>query len=211
MSRLNQNEKIGSPRYLQIAAAIASKIADRQYLVGEKIYASSSLASQYKVSSETARRAICVLADLDIVESEKGSGVKIKSYENALKYMQQIQDVDTIVDIKDKLLVEIEEQNQINHKMKDHLLQLIDKADRFKDVNPFVPYQFLIEEGMEHVGQSLAETNFWHQTSATIIGIKRNQEIVMSPGPYATLLPKDTLYFVGDEQCIEKVKRFFNN
>jgi len=52
--------KITSPRYQQIAADVAAKIVDGHYKVGDKIYARSSLASQYGVSSETARRAICV-------------------------------------------------------------------------------------------------------------------------------------------------------
>lgn len=50
--------KISTPQYQQIAADIAAKIVDGRYDLGEKIYARSSLASQYNVSSETARRAI---------------------------------------------------------------------------------------------------------------------------------------------------------
>ena len=75
---------ITGPKYQQIAADIAAKIVDGHYRVGEKIYARSSLASQYGVSSETARRAVCVLSHLKIVEATKGSGVIIKSYENAI-------------------------------------------------------------------------------------------------------------------------------
>ena len=52
-----------APRYQQIAADIAAKIAGGEYKIGDKIFARSSLASQYHVSSETARRAICVLCD----------------------------------------------------------------------------------------------------------------------------------------------------
>ena len=70
------------PQYQKIAVDLASKIVDGKYKVGDKIYARSALASRYGVSSETARRAVCVLADLDIVESTKGSGVIIKSQEN---------------------------------------------------------------------------------------------------------------------------------
>ena len=31
---------------------------------------------------------------------------------------------------------------------------------------------------------------------------------MMSPGPYATLNEGDVLYFVGDENCYERVVRF---
>ncbi|RKJ34567.1 GntR family transcriptional regulator, partial [Butyricicoccus sp. 1XD8-22] len=54
----NRRLQVKQPKYMKIAADIASKIVDKKYVIGEKIYARSSLASQYGVSSETARRAI---------------------------------------------------------------------------------------------------------------------------------------------------------
>ncbi len=71
--------KTAIPRYQQIAVEVAARIANGEYEVGEKIYARSSLASQYSVSPETARRAICILSDLGIVTSEKGNGIIIRS------------------------------------------------------------------------------------------------------------------------------------
>ncbi len=59
------------PRYQQIAVEIATRIANEEYKVGDKIYTRSYIAGHYGVSPETARRAICVLSDLDIVVSEK--------------------------------------------------------------------------------------------------------------------------------------------
>ena len=58
---INKSEKaVQLPVYQKIAADIAAKIAERQYLVGEKIYSRSVIASQYSVSPETARKAICI-------------------------------------------------------------------------------------------------------------------------------------------------------
>ncbi|HBD01741.1 MAG TPA: GntR family transcriptional regulator, partial [Lachnoclostridium sp.] len=42
--------KTAIPRYQQIAVEEAARIANGEYEVGEKIYARSSLASQYSVS-----------------------------------------------------------------------------------------------------------------------------------------------------------------
>ena len=70
---MDRKSKDGMPRYQQIALDIATQIVKQQYKVGDRIYARSSLASKYHVSPETARRAICLLADMDIVEAEKGS------------------------------------------------------------------------------------------------------------------------------------------
>lgn len=53
-----KNIKIVSPRYQQIAIDIASKIAAREYQVGEKIYSRSIIAGNYGVLSETARSVV---------------------------------------------------------------------------------------------------------------------------------------------------------
>ena len=70
--------KTAIPRYQQIAVEVAARIANGEYPEGQKIYARSSLAGQYSVSPETARRAICILSDLGIVSSEKGNGIIIR-------------------------------------------------------------------------------------------------------------------------------------
>ena len=69
--------KISMPRYQQIAVEIATRIANEEYKVGDKIYTRSYIAGHYGVSPETARRAICVLSDLDIVVSEKEAALPL--------------------------------------------------------------------------------------------------------------------------------------
>lgn len=200
--------KIVSPVYQQIAADIASKIANGYYEVGEKMYARSVLASQYGVSSETARRAICILSDMDIVDATKGSGVIIKSSENAIKFVKQHDDIKTVNDLKNDILSSLERQKKENEYLKEHLSELIDKTDRFKSINPFVPFEIRISRKTPYIEKNIAEINFWHNTTATIIAIKRNDCLEMSPGPYAVLHENDIFYFVGDENCYERVKNF---
>ena len=95
---MDRKSKDGMPRYQQIAMDIATQIVKQQYKVGDRIYARSALASKYHVSPETARRAICLLADMDIVEAEKGSGVVILSVEKAMQYLQQLTGVETMTE-----------------------------------------------------------------------------------------------------------------
>ena len=109
-----------APRYQQIAADIAAKIAGGEYKIGDKIFARSSLASQYHVSSETARRAICVLCDMKIVESIQGVGVVIQSPENAVMYVRQFDEEYTISAMKEGLIEALNEQNQRNNEIKNH-------------------------------------------------------------------------------------------
>ena len=74
------------PRYQRIALEIASRIASGEYEEGQKVSGRSSIAGQYGVSPETARRAFSVLSDNGIVDPWKGSGMFIKSRKNAEKY-----------------------------------------------------------------------------------------------------------------------------
>lgn len=200
--------KITSPRYQQIAADVAAKIVDGHYKVGDKIYARSSLASQYGVSSETARRAICVLSDLNIVDTSKGSGVTIKSYENAIKFIKQYDNINTISNLKQDIIDSVERQKKEIKFLYGCLSDLIDKTDRLRSVNPFTPFQVEITSVTPYINKSVSDINFWHNTSATIIAIRRNDSLLMSPGPYAVFQENDIFYFVGDENSIERVKKF---
>lgn len=200
--------KITSPKYQQIAADIASKIAEGQYAVGEKIYARSSIASKYGVSAETARRAICVLSDLNIVSSNPGSGVIITSAENAHKFIKQYSDIETVNNLKINIIESVERQKKEIEYFNSCLSDLIDKTDRFRSINPFVPFEIAITSATPYLSKSLAEVNFWQNTSATIIAIKRNNELLMSPGPYAAFNQGDIFYFLGEEDCLERVKNF---
>ncbi|MEW9080565.1 TrkA C-terminal domain-containing protein [Terrisporobacter glycolicus] len=200
--------KITSPRYQQIAADVAAKIVDGHYKVGDKIYARSSLASQYGVSSETARRAICVLSDLNIVDTSKGSGVTIKSYENAIKFIKQYNDISTISNLKQDIIDSVDRQKKEIKFLYGCLSDLIDKTDRFRSVNPFTPFQIEITSATPYINKSVSDINFWHNTSATIIAIRRNDSLLMSPGPYAVFQENDIFYFVGDENCMGRVKKF---
>jgi Putative regulatory, ligand-binding protein related to C-terminal domains of K+ channels len=205
---MENNLHITSPRYQQIAADLAAKIAQGQYREGERIYARSSIASQYGVSSETARRAICVLADLDIVESEKGSGVVIKSYQNAVAFVRQYSDIRTIDDLKQSLLKSVERQQAEIQYFNQCLSDLIDKTDRLRSANPFVPYQVEIKKDSPYLNRSISEINFWHHTTATIVAIKRGSSLLLSPGPYAVLTEGDVFFFIGDEDCPARVNNF---
>ena len=80
-------KEVAFPRYQQIAVAIAERIVDGKYPIGSKIYARSTLASNFNVSPETARKAINVLVDLEIMEVRHGSGAVISSKEIAQQFL----------------------------------------------------------------------------------------------------------------------------
>lgn len=204
----NKKLQVKQPKYQKIAADIASKIVEKKYLVGEKIYARSSLASQYGVSAETARRAIAILQDLEIVEATKGSGVVIKSYEKAAQFAHQFLEVQSIYQVQLEMLESIKRQKEELNVLQETTELLVNRTERFKSVNPFVPFQVEIEESCPYISQSIGMINFWQNTTATIVGIRRENDLIISPGPYATFQQHDIIYFIGNDECLERVQNF---
>lgn len=205
---LEKNVQVKQPKYQQIAVDIASKIVEKKYQIGDKIYARSSLASQYNVSAETARRAIAVLQDLEIVEATKGSGVIIKSYEKAAHFVRQFLDVQSVHELQNELLTSIHRQQNELQNLQEKTKQLISRTEHYRSVNPFIPYQIEMTANSPCIHQTLQILNFWQNTSATIVGIRRGNELLLSPGPYASLEEGDIIYFIGNDESLARVQNF---
>ncbi|WP_313631129.1 GntR family transcriptional regulator [Enterococcus devriesei] len=197
------------PRYQQVAVEIAERIADNRYRVGEKIHARSTLASNFNVSPETARKAINVLVDLDIMEVRHGSGAYVLSREKAKVYFEKYQDVQSAQEIKNDIQTSIENQKQELNNMTQLLDQLFAQTKRVHNVAPFVPYELTLTEAAEHLEQTVNELNIWHETGATIIAIQQKEQLLLSPGPYAKICAGDTLFFVGNELVLQRMQHLF--
>jgi len=205
---LEKDLRVVNPRYRQIAIDIASRIVDKQYNVGEKVYARSLIAAQYSVSPETARRAIAVLSDMGIVEAIKGSGVIIKSYENALEFVKLNQDVNTIEKLSRDTLNQINSLVKESYDLKDKVEKLVDRATMLRGTATFIPYEFRVTENLPSLGRSISELNFWQNTSATVVAVQRGGYLILSPGPYETFQVNDIIYFVGNSGCFARVTEF---
>lgn len=205
---MTEKTKVTSPRYHQIAVDIAHKIVEKQYKEGDKIFARSYIASQYGVSSETARRAICILAELGIVDMTKGSGVVIRSFEKALNFVSQYKDLETLNDLKKEMLDSLKRQEEEMSLFSKNLTKLIEKTERLQAVSSFMPQEIVITEQTPYLNQTISEVNFWHNTHTTIIAIKRGDNLIVSPGPYASFQVGDIFYFIGDETSDKRVINF---
>ncbi|MFV0479568.1 MAG: GntR family transcriptional regulator [Anaerorhabdus sp.] len=198
------------PKYQQIAADIAMKIVNDEYQEGDKLFARSSLATRYGVSSETARRAVSILQDLGIVVVTKGSGVLIASCEKASLFVQLNNEARTISDLHDELLQSAQRQNNEMNHFNEKLEQLLSQTERFQSLNVFNPYKIKITKEMQYLGKSIAEIQFWQHTFATVIAIKKEDQLILSPGPYMMLEEEMVLYFIGNEECVIMVQSFLN-
>lgn len=197
------------PRYQQIAIEIAERIVDNRYQVGNKIHARSTLATTFGVSPETARKAVNILVDLNIMEVKHGSGVFVASKSKAVTYLEQYKDVQSIEEIKNDLFNSLARQKQELMDFTKQVDQLVSQTVKLNKVNPMLPSELVITEEAEHLNTSISDLNLWHETSATVIAILHKEELVLSPGPYAVLNAGDTVYFIGNEFATQRMTNFF--
>lgn len=188
---------------------IASKIANGDLNEGDKIYASSSLAGRYAVSSETARRAIHILVDLGIVSAKKGAGIYVISAQKAAAYTEQNQSLTTLVDLRMELSNSVSRQKEELDYFNSKMNELIERTENFRSENPFFPNQVFLSENALHLGETIGEMQFWHNTLATIIAIRRNDTLITSPGPYESIQVNDTIFFIGKPDSAAKVQFYF--
>jgi K+/H+ antiporter YhaU regulatory subunit KhtT len=197
------------PRYQQIAIRVAERIVQNELKVGQKISARSTLATTFGVSAETARKAINVLSDLGIVEAIHGSGVVVVSRQKAQKYLAQYREVQSIQDLQGDILAGVARQRAELTSFAETLETLVDQTRQFQLSNPLLPYEMELTAASENLGKTVSEINLWQNTGATLVGILHDDDLIVSPGPYATLYQGDTIYFVGDAHTQQVVQNFF--
>lgn len=196
------------PVYQKIAIDIANRIVAGDFSIGDKLYGRSSLASHYNVSPETIRRAMILLNDMDIVKVTKGSGIIVKSVDNCLKFIGKFKDIDSMNFLKKEMLELLDEKNILEKKIEGVLNELIDYSNRFTSTNSFIPFEFKIYKGFNIIGKTISECKFWQNTFATIIGIRRRGNLILSPGPYAVFEEDDIFIAIGDEASYYRIKKF---
>jgi K+/H+ antiporter YhaU regulatory subunit KhtT len=201
-------QKAQIPTYEKIAIDLANRINDGHYKVGEKIHGRSTLASEYKVSPETVRRAIKILEDVEIVQSTKGSGIIISSRENAFKYINRFSNIASVKDLEKQMNSLMAEREKLDDQISETLNKIMDYAVKLRHTNPLAPIEVEVLPECKHIGKTISELNFWQNTGGTVIGMKKNGEMVISPGPYALILEGDILLVIGDDQTYERVVHF---
>ena len=200
--------QIESPVYQQIAVDLAMKIATGKYEEKERIRGRSTLASYYNVSPETIRKAVCILEDVGIVKVQQGIGIDVASAQKAREFQEKYNNIYNLNSLKQELLDLLQQQQEREKQLKEKVNDLIACTERFQDTNPFTPFEIKITKDMNFLGKTASEINFWQNTMATIIGIKRNDRLILSPGSYATLKEGDVWYLVGTEESFNRVKKF---
>lgn len=201
-------EEIKIPVYRKIALDIATRIYAGEFKEGNKIHGRSTLASKYQVSPETIRKAISLLEDMGVVAVTKGSGIYITSQLNASRFIEKFRSKESFQMFKVQLKDLMTEKANIDNKINDLLFKIIDYTDRFKSIYALEPMEIEITNDSHLINKTISESKFWQHTGATIIGIRRNEDLIISPGPYTDFRAGDKILFVGDLEVLERIRKY---
>ncbi|MDB2111326.1 GntR family transcriptional regulator [Clostridium paraputrificum] len=205
------SRRTNSPAYLKIALDIASRIVNGDFIEGKKLSGRSTLVGIYNVSPETIRRSIALLQDMDVVVVEEKSGITIKSKTNASSFLEKFKTKNEFATIKHDIYSLIEDKKELESKLENKINDLIEFATQLRNVGLIVPYESLVEPNSLIIGKTLGELNFWNNTGATIIGVKREGKLYLSPGPYLAIKNGDIIVYVGESEVIENVNNYITS
>ncbi|RRD31323.1 GntR family transcriptional regulator [Streptococcus minor] len=201
---------IKASKYQQIAVGVAQRIASGDYEVGERIKSRSTLSSMFGVSPETTRKALNILADMHIVSVKHGSGAIILSKEKAIDFLENFEMTNSLDTQKDRILQKISDQEKELRELKGLVTVYLDQTKRVQKKYPLEPYALKLTADSELLGKTLAEAKVWHHTGAVIVGIERDEHLLISPSPYQTFEANDLIYFVGEEASYTRMKNLLD-
>ena len=204
-------ENTTTPMFQKIALDIANAIYKGEFKEGEKLHGRSTLAGRYNVSPETIRRAIKILEDVDVVVSERGSGITVLSKDKAFRYINKFKNIESVASYKSILANQILRKNELENDIVGTINKIIDYTSRLSNINPITPFEIEIPENSKLIGKSISEVKFWQHTGATIVGIKSKEELILSPGPYFTFEVGDVLLVIGEDKVYNAVKLFLED
>lgn len=201
---------VKTSKYQQIAVGVAQRIVSGEYEVGERIKSRSTLASMFGVSPETTRKALNILADMNIVSVKHGSGAIVLSKEKAQDFLDNFELTNSLVTQKDRILEKMDQQELMLKELRGMVSIYLDQTKRVQKKYPLEPYGLKLTSDSDLLGKQLTEIRVWHYTGAVIVGIERNEDLLIAPSPYQTLEKDDLIYFVGEEESYTRVKNLFN-
>jgi K+/H+ antiporter YhaU regulatory subunit KhtT len=196
--------------YQSIALDIAQRIVSGEFPAGCRISGRSLLAGQYHVSPETIRKAIGLLKDENIVSVSQGKEIVIVSEQKAYEYITKHQYLKSAYSLKQELQQLLQQKRDIDRKFDSLLTEIVETSDRLKNLKPYNPVEIRVRANSYAEGKTIGDLQFWQNTGATIIALRRGTQISISPGPHVILLGDDVLVIVGSEKAYERTEAFIN-
>ncbi len=200
-------EMITVPRYLKIAVDLSARIASGSISEGTRLKGRSVLSTEYQVSPETIRRAVAILSDKKVVETNIGSGIVVTSRKKAIEFIHSFQDDESVNDLRRKLGRLFEQRRSLEEEITATTRRIIDLYT-YRRTDLIKPVEIAVPDDSPVIGKSIGQLEVWHNTGATIIGIMQQADLILSPGPYYEFGRGDRVLIVGNENVIKRFNVF---
>lgn len=201
-----QRTEVGQARYEHIAIDIAQKIVRGDFQEGQKLSGRSLLAGTYNVSPETIRRSIALLQNIGVVEAVTGSGIIIKSSSLAKEYLEEYNDRQEILDLRNRVNTLMVKRNELDSQLEKELTKLLEYSFQKTSILQQIEEVVLPPESWM-VGKTIADIDFRHLTDTTIVNINRDGQEIYSPSADMELKGNDVLNIVGTRYARERLKK----
>ncbi len=205
---MNTRREKKTPAYLQVARDIAGRIASGEIQEGARFSGRSLMSSQYNVSPETIRRALGILAEMDVVSMRQNVGAVVKSRDRAALYVDQYGEAAGMRLLREELARLMDERRALDARIEETVLRLSDMAERFRYSDDMQTYEFPVPKGARIAGMTIAESALRTETGATILAIRRGTAVSLSPGPHEQIEAGDVLVIVCGVLLVPAVSEF---
>lgn len=185
-------------QYLLIAEDIAHKIQNGTYKVGTMLKGRTLLSGEYKVSSETIRKAINVLEIEQIVTVKRGVGIFVESKERVDIFLDKISQLSDSKSEMAKLQELISKRDEMNKEI-DESIKNMSKMYNLSSNDKLYFEEIVIKDDCWVINQTIGDVYFYNYTEATIVAIKRGNKLITSPGPDFTFIAGDKLIIIGKD------------
>lgn len=130
---------------------------------------------------------------MGITEIRENVGSVVLSKARAVEYVEQYQAGSDMSRLKCELRTLIEERDRLNEKITETYRKIFDLSERFRHSDRLRTYEFLLPPESPAAGKDIGTLRFRQQTGATVVAVRRGEEICLSPGPGFSFEPQDIL------------------
>lgn len=195
-----------TPIYERIAVDIARRIVAGDFTEGQRLSGRTLMSGEYGVSPETIRRSFALLEEMQVVEVKRNSGVIVQSVSQATAFIEANSKRDESKKLLYRMHQIIRKNEELNREISSIAKQIYSINTRFAEDNPFPIFAYALDETSKVIGKTLGELRFWQATSATVVAIRRDGTIILSPGPDEPLCAGDTLMMVGPQDSVDLIE-----
>ena len=204
------NSGVGGAIYRSIALDIAQRIINDEFPEGTKLSGRSLLASQYNVSPETIRKAITLLKEENVVTVSQGKEITVLSVQKSYNFIENYKSANSVYSLQQDAERLLKKKREIDSELEEIFKNIISYSDRLRNLTPYNPIEIEVIAHSHVIGKMISDIKLWQHTGATIVAIRRGTEIIISPGPNATINAYDRIVVVGDRNVLERTLAYIN-